>query len=107
LKTVLLIDDEENLRALMARLIELEGYLVVQAKDAKTAWKMLDQHEVSVVVTDVKLPDANGVELTAKVKEKFPALELIVLTAYGTIEDGVRAMKNGAFDYLTFRLKQH
>lgn len=101
MKTVLLIDDEENLRTLMARVIELEGYLVVQAKDAKTAWKMLEQYEVSVAITDVKLPDANGVDLTAKIKEKFPALELIVLTAYGTIEDGVRAIKNGAFDYLT------
>jgi len=85
----------------MTRVIELEGYNVIQAKDVKSAWKALDHEIIYVVITDVKLPDGNGVELTAKIKEKFPALEIIVLTAFGTITDGVKAIKNGAFDYLT------
>lgn len=100
-RKVLIIDDEENLRSLMARIIELEGYTVSQAKDIKAAWKVLEREDIRLVITDVKLPDGNGVELTAKLKEKFPALEIIVLTAYGTITDGVQSIKNGAFDYLT------
>ncbi|MCZ8214712.1 MAG: sigma-54 dependent transcriptional regulator, partial [Cyclobacteriaceae bacterium] len=100
-RKVLIIDDEENLRSLMARVIELEGYSVFQAKDIKSAWKVLEREEIRLIVTDVKLPDGNGVELTAKLKEKYPALEIIVLTAYGTISDGVQSIKNGAFDYLT------
>jgi DNA-binding NtrC family response regulator len=101
MKSVLIIDDEENLRKLLARVIELEGYSVVQAASIKEAMKILNQETVQVVISDVKLPDGNGVELTAKVKHDFPATEVIVLTAFGTIEDGVKAIKNGAFDYLT------
>ncbi|HPW63754.1 MAG TPA: sigma-54 dependent transcriptional regulator [Cyclobacteriaceae bacterium] len=100
-RSILLIDDEENLRSLMARIIELEGFKVLQSKDAKHGLKLLDQEDVNVVITDVRLPDANGVELTRRIKEKYPAIEIIVLTAFGTIEDGVTAIKNGAFDYLT------
>ncbi|MBA4145790.1 MAG: sigma-54-dependent Fis family transcriptional regulator [Azospira oryzae] len=99
--TVLIIDDEENLRKLMARVIELEGYHVVQAANSKEGLKLLSKEPVQVVISDVKLPDGNGVELTSKIKQEYPALEVIVLTAYGTIEDGVKAIKNGAFDYLT------
>ncbi len=98
---ILIIDDEENLRKLLARIIELEGYTVYQAANAKSALKVLDREPIHVVIIDVKLPDANGVELTAKLKSGFPDIEVIVLTAFGTIQDGVQAIKNGAFDYLT------
>ncbi len=99
-RTILLIDDEEHLRSLMARIIELEGFKVLQSKDAKHGFKSLEQEDVNVVITDVRLPDANGVELTRRIKEKYPTVEVIVLTAFGSIEDGVMAIKNGAFDYL-------
>lgn len=99
--SVLIIDDEENLRKLLARVIELEGYTVNQASSIKEAIKSLNQNLYQVVVSDVKLPDGNGVELTSKIKNDFPGVEVIVLTAFGTIEDGVKAIKNGAFDYLT------
>lgn len=85
----------------MARIIGLEGYEVFQAEDCKTAWKKLEQHDVDVVLCDVKLPDGNGVELSKKIKEKYPLCEIILLTAYGNIADGVQAIKNGAFDYIT------
>ncbi len=104
---ILLIDDEDSLRSLMARIIELEGFKVWQAKDAKQGLKLLEQENIQVVITDVRLPDANGVDLTKKIKEKDYAVEVIVLTAYGTIEDGVMAIKNGAFDYLTKGDHQH
>ena len=98
---ILIIDDEEKLRSLLARILDLEGYQIFEAPNAKNAFKILESADIQLVISDVKLPDANGVELTAAIKEKFPLVEIIVLTAYGTISDGVRAIKNGAFDYIT------
>lgn len=98
---ILVIDDEENLRRLLSRVAELEGYSVLQASTVKDALKTLAKESIQVVITDVKLPDGNGVDLTARIKKEFPEIEVIVLTAFGTIQDGVRAIKNGAFDYLT------
>lgn len=101
MKKVLIIDDEEKLRSLLSRIISLEGFDVLQAGDCKTALKKLDQNDIDVVLCDVKLPDGNGVELSKTIKEKFPVIEIILLTAYGNISDGVQAIKNGAFDYIT------
>ncbi len=98
---VLIIDDEENLRKLIARVISLEGYTVQQAATVKEGLQVMEREPINVVVSDVKLPDGNGIELTAMLKKRYPAVEVIVLTAYGTIQDGVTAIKNGAFDYLT------
>lgn len=98
---VLIIDDEENLRRLLARVIELEGYHVLQAASAKDGLRLLGKELVHVIISDVKLPDGNGVDLAARIKKEYPGTEIIVLTAFGTIEDGVKAIKNGAFDYLT------
>ena len=99
--TVLVIDDETKLRGLLSRIIALESYEVIEADDAKAGLKLLAKEDIQVVISDVKLPDSDGVELTKTIKEKYPHIEVIVLTAHGTISDGVRAMKNGAFDYLT------
>jgi DNA-binding NtrC family response regulator len=101
LRKVLIIDDEEKLRTLLARIISLEGFEVLHAGDCKTALRKLVQYDIDVVLCDVKLPDGNGVEFTRQIKEKFPCIEIILLTAYGNIADGVQAIKNGAFDYIT------
>jgi DNA-binding NtrC family response regulator len=98
---VLIIDDEENLRKLLSRVVELEGYFVIQAATVKDGLKALTKGSIQVVITDVKLPDGNGVDLSARIKKEYPDIEVIVLTAFGTIQDGVQAIKNGAFDYLT------
>ena len=101
--TLLLIDDEARLRQLLAQVLELEGYTVLQAPDAYRGLTLLGQHaaEVLVVLSDVKLPDAHGVDLLPRFKALAPEAEVVLLTAFGTIPDGVRAMKQGAFDYLT------
>ena len=99
--TLLLIDDEPRLRQLLARILQLEGYTVLEAENARAGLKMLEHNPVHVIICDVKLPDGNGVDLTARFKQTYPATEVIVLTAYGTIADGVSAMRNGAFDYIT------
>src|SRR3984885_6496722 len=98
---VLIIDDEEKLRALLARIIRLEGLTVQEAENIKTANKWLEKEDIDVVLCDVKLPDGNGGEFVREVKNHYPLAEVIVLTAYGNIADGVSAMKNGAFDYIT------
>ena len=98
---ILIIDDEEQLRRLMARIIGLEGYEVAEAPDCASGLKMLRRYDPDVVLCDVKLPDGNGVEMVARIKEAAPAAEVILLTAYGNIPDGVQAIKNGAFDYIT------
>lgn len=99
--TLLLIDDEEKLRSLLAKILSMEGFVVLQAGDCKSGLHVLEQSEVDVVLSDVKLPDGRGVDLVKTIKEKHPTIEVILLTAYGNIPDGVQAMKNGAFDYLT------
>ncbi|WP_373550371.1 sigma-54-dependent transcriptional regulator [Haliscomenobacter sp.] len=97
---VLIIDDEVKLRSLLSRLLQLEDYEVSEAGDCQSGLKKLAQQDFPVVLCDVKLPDGNGVQLTAEIKQKYPLTEVILLTAYGNIPDGVQAIKNGAFDYL-------
>ena len=97
---ILIIDDEEKLRALMARIISLEGFEVLEAATCKAALKKLEQAAVDVVLCDVKLPDGNGVDFIREIKQACPGVEIILLTAYGDIHDGVQAIKNGAFDYI-------
>lgn len=101
MKKILIIDDEEKLRGLIARIVRLEGFEVLEAGDLKTGLKRLDQSDVDILLCDVKLPDGNGVEFIKTVKDKYPLIEIILLTAYGNIPDGVQAIKNGAFDYIT------
>ncbi len=99
--TILVVDDEEKLRSLLKRIITLEGFKVVEADTLKAASKVLDREAVDVILCDVKLPDGNGVEYTKVIKEKYPSIEIILLTAFGNIPDGVEAIQNGAFNYIT------
>ncbi|MET0391702.1 MAG: sigma-54 dependent transcriptional regulator [Chitinophagaceae bacterium] len=99
-KRILIIDDEEQLRGLMKRIIGLEGFDVHEAATVKAGLKKLETEAIDVVLCDVKLPDGNGVQLAGELRKKYPTIEMILLTAYGNVTDGVQAMKNGAFDYL-------
>ncbi|MBS1613180.1 MAG: sigma-54-dependent Fis family transcriptional regulator [Bacteroidetes bacterium] len=97
---ILIIDDEAKLRQLLARIISLEGFTVREAGDAKSGLKLLAKEDIAIVLSDVILPDVNGIDLSKTIRDKHPHTEVIVLTAYGNIPDGIKAMKNGAFDYL-------
>ncbi|TDW96454.1 sigma-54-dependent transcriptional regulator [Dinghuibacter silviterrae] len=99
--TILIIDDEEKLRQLLARILQLEGYQLLQAGNLRQGLQSLQQQEIDVVICDVKLPDGSGVEAVQQIREKSPLTEIILLTAYGNIPDSVKAIKNGAFDYIT------
>lgn len=98
---ILIIDDEPQIRTLLARIISLEGYEVTQAESIKAATKQLSTTCPDVVLCDVFLPDGNGVDFVPQIKSILPHAEVIMLTANGNIADGVKAIKNGAFDYLT------
>lgn len=98
---ILIIDDEPQIRTLLARMMELEGYEVCQAADCRAGMKQLELHTPDVALCDVFLPDGNGVDLVLAIKKAAPNVEVILLTAHGNIPDGVQAIKNGAFDYIT------
>ena len=100
MKTILVIDDEIKLRALLARIIRGEGFEVIEAGTLGEGNKLLTTKDVDVVLCDVKLPDGNGVDFVSRIKPNYPSLEIILLTAYGNVGDGVQAMKNGALDYI-------
>lgn len=99
--SILIIDDEEPLRKLLKRLLTLESFEVEEAGSLKAGLSLLQHKAVDVILCDVKLPDGSGVDFLKTIKTQFPLVECILLTAYGNIPDGVQAIKNGAFDYIT------
>ncbi len=100
LPVILILEDENKFRELLSRIIEVEGYRVLQAPSARTGLRLLENEDIRVVISDVKLPDAIGVELVKRIKDARPYIEVINLTAFGSIKDSVKAIKNGAFDYI-------
>ncbi|MDR1395577.1 MAG: sigma 54-interacting transcriptional regulator, partial [Deltaproteobacteria bacterium] len=101
-ETILIADDEPNYRLVIGSLLEAEGYEILEAEGGRTALDLFLEHgRVDLVLTDMTMPEGSGLELLEKVKDHSPEVPVILLTAHGTIELAVEAMKNGAFDYLT------
>ena len=98
---ILVIDDEEPIRKLLARIIELEGYKVSTASSCSDALQQLRKQQYDVILCDVFLPDGNGIDFIFDIKKYSNDSAIILLTAHGNIQDGVQAIKNGAFDYIT------
>ncbi len=96
---VLVVDDKENMRRLLSRILAGE-YAVEEAEDGARALSLVATREYDVVVTDIRMPGADGFELLAAVKARAPDTEVVMMTGYATVADAVRAMKQGAFDYL-------
>ncbi len=99
--TVLIVEDEDNMRRMLGALLRRAGYRVLEARDGGEALDVLGDSTVHAVVTDLKMPRMNGLELLEAVQRRRSALPVILLTAYGTIGSAVEALKHGAFDYLT------
>ncbi|MBL8601675.1 MAG: sigma-54-dependent Fis family transcriptional regulator [Myxococcales bacterium] len=97
---VLVVDDEDVARRGMEKLLKLEGYQVEVADDGDTAMRALDEHAADVVVTDLKMPRVDGMALLAHIRERFPGLPVIVVTAFGDVSSAVTAMRAGAEHYL-------
>lgn len=101
IKTVLLIDDDESLRRVVEYNLREDGYTVMTAADGRSGLQRFQESTVDLVLTDIRMPEMDGVELLTHLKAMQPDLPVIVLTAHGTIDSAVEAMKVGAFDYLT------
>ncbi len=97
---ILVVDDEEGIRTFIAEVLEDEGHEVVMAADGQAALEALGRRGFHLLITDLKMPRLDGQALLDKAKSAWPELEVIVLTAHGTVEGAVQAMKRGAFDYL-------
>ena len=110
-KRLLIVDDEVNARTLIAQLFKEEGYSADTAENGNAALKLFEQKNFDILITDIKMPEMDGIELFHKVKERYPHLPVILFTAYGTIESAVTALKEGAFHYLekpvNFALLKH
>ncbi len=100
-RTILLVDDDPNFRRVVEYQLQEDGYHVLTAPSAAAALQQFQAADVDIVVTDVKMPVSDGLELLAHLKALRAELPVIVLTAHGTIGSAVDAMKRGAFDYLT------
>jgi DNA-binding NtrC family response regulator len=97
---VLIVDDERTLARAMKAYLGEHGYEAEVAGDAETALTLLQSLQPDVVFSDVRLPGMNGIELLRRIREADPAIPVIIMTAYGTIEGAVEAVKLGAFDYV-------
>jgi two-component system response regulator PilR (NtrC family) len=99
-KKILVIDDEESIRDLLGIMLRKEGYDLVLAGDRASAARVLARDAVDMVITDVKLPDGDGIEILRHIKAGSPETVVVVMTAYGSTETAVAALKLGAHDYL-------
>jgi len=97
---ILIVDDQRNMRATLAILLRGAGYETAEAADGETAIEKLGQESFDLVLTDLRMGRVDGMEVLRKVREASPTTEVIVMTAYGTVESAVSAMRLGAFDYL-------
>jgi len=104
--TVLVVDDEASNRTSLEKIFQKEGMRVLLADGARTALELLRGHKVHVVLTDLMMPGPNGVELLRAVRELSPATEVVLMTAYGTVETAVTAMREGAYDFVEKPLKR-
>ena len=96
----LIVEDKESLRAMLRHALEGRQYAVIEATDEVEATAALQEHRPAVVLTDLRLPRGDGFGVLRAAKELDPEISIIVMTAYGSIEDAVEAMKEGAMDFL-------
>lgn len=98
---VLIVDDELNMRLVLAAMLKKEGYNVTSAADGREALQILKANKMDVVITDLKMPNLDGMGLLNCVTEQYPEVPVIMLTAHGTVATAVEALKKGALDYIT------
>ncbi|MDD5641568.1 MAG: response regulator, partial [Syntrophales bacterium] len=98
--TILVVDDEINYLTVMEALLGEAGYEVLTAPNAPDALKILSGADLDLLLTDMKMPKMSGIDLLEKSHQLYPHLPVIIMTAFGTVEKAVEAMKKGAFDYI-------
>ena len=98
---ILVVDDEKKMRHILQLMLEREGFKAEQAENGKVALAMLKEKRFNLVITDLKMPEMDGMSLLDEAKKIDPDFPIMVITAYGTIENAVEAMRKGAIDYIT------
>lgn len=104
-KRILVVDDEENARIGLSRLLAKEGFLVDSVANGYEALNYLWQQEVNLVVTDINMPEMNGITFLKELNKSFPNTNVIMITAYGGVESYIEAMNLGAFEYINKPVK--
>ena len=99
--SVLIVDDEENVRKLLQKIFLKENYITHIASNAEVALHIIDTCQVDVVITDIKMPGISGIELLNKIREIDTSIQVIMITAFATLETAIEALKMGAKDYIT------
>ena len=100
-KQVLIVDDEPNLRKILAAQLSRDGYDVLLAEDGEEGLATLREHHIDLVITDLRMPKVDGMTLLREALREDPDLPIVMITAHGTVDTAVEALKTGAFDYLT------
>ena len=100
MSTILIVEDEQKMLRLLELNLAEEGYATLAAQDAETGLKLLRQEKIDLVLTDLKLPRMDGLEFLQAVKRSNAQMPVILMTAYGTVETAIEAMKAGASDYV-------
>jgi two-component system, NtrC family, response regulator AtoC len=100
-KQILVVDDEPNLRRVLSAQLERDGYDVHTAEDGEQALTILKEHHIDLVITDLRMPRIDGMELLRRTQKMDADLPVVMITAHGTVDNAVEALKTGAFDYLT------
>ena len=103
---VLVVDDEAANRSALERILAREGLSVLQAADARAALELVRKEAPDLMLTDLKMPGMSGLDLMRAARAIDPALEVILMTAFGTVETAVEAMKDGAYDFVTKPLRR-
>ena len=101
METILVVDDEKNYLVVLEALLGPEGYEILTADNAREAIRLIRESELDLVITDMKMPGITGMELLEESKKVEPDLPVIMMTAFGTIEMAVEAIKKRAYDYIT------
>ena len=99
--TILIVDDEKNTREGLKKFLEARDFDVTTAEGGGEALRQIEKEKPDIVLADLRMPEMDGMALLEKIEAKYPEISVIVLTAYGTVENAVKAMKRGAFYYLT------
>jgi YesN/AraC family two-component response regulator len=100
IKRILIVDDEENARIGLSKLLTQEGFEVGSAANGNEALDYLCQKKVNLVISDINMPDMNGLVFLRELSRKFPSTHVIMITAYGGVESYLEAMNLGAYEYL-------
>ena len=98
--TILIVDDEEIIRNSLSYILKTEGYEVIEAEDGEMALEIIEKESFDLIITDIKMPRMDGITLMEQVSRTHPETFFIIITAFGSLETAVNALRSGAYDYI-------